>query len=180
MTTYPAYRTPEGLIVLGDYNSAGGLDSIHSSVGGRLAVRAAERLGPVLFEGSLASWCFEPWAALMEQLEQPFVWGYLDTPLDTCLQNIRERQARRGKPSELVRGGEQITRKYRSVELNREKAMAAGFICADLPHGSAGRWLRRFFLSAAGLELGEAYVVPAFETPLKGRFKNVEGRYEVG
>lgn len=88
----------KSFIVVGDYTRPqGGLDSIPTFKLQQQAILNAIALKPdhVIFEGILCSTVFGAWAPFMKDLKgkglSPFI-GYLDTPLDICIQRIYERQ----------------------------------------------------------------------------------------
>ena len=119
------------LIVVGPYRTdCGGCDAIKTqelvceSV--RLAARQAKH---VFFEGVIVSTLFSRYLTLSrEHPRAPFLWAYLDTPLDLCLARIQTRNG--GKPIKT----ELVADKVRSIERTRQKALAAGEHTLVVPH----------------------------------------------
>lgn len=146
----------DGVIVVGSYRTAcGGLDTVKTFELSRRVIRTAADLGGhVVAEGVLASTVFGSWAAFARQMDEagyPFAFCYLQTPVEVCLERIRQRIRDRG---EEVRFDEKLVRdKVRAVAATRERAMAAGLQVFDLPIGDEERALREIM----GGE-GDAYV----------------------
>lgn len=128
------YRS-DGVCVIGSYRTAcGGLDTIKTFELSRRVIRTALELGDshVIAEGVLASTVFGSWAAFARQMDEagyPFVFAYLQTPVEVCLERIRMRNGGKAIDEKLVRD------KVRAVAATREKAMAAGLQVYDLPLG---------------------------------------------
>jgi len=51
--------------------------------------------GHVLFEGLIASGLFGRYKTLEEKLKQPWLWAFLDTPLEVCLERVAHRRETR-------------------------------------------------------------------------------------
>lgn len=93
--------------------------------------------GHVVFEGVLISSSYGRVGTLMEEWGQEAVMGFLDTPLETCIQNVEARRVARGdgrtfnphnlatKYHQIVRGRAKIERegKLRVETLNYGKAL---------------------------------------------------------
>ena len=128
-------------VLIGPYppGKTGGCDRVHTFDLMRAAIRAA--LDPpafpvVLFEGITISTTFGSWAEFC--LSVPFVWEYMDTPLDLCLARVRERNQGAEFKEEMVRS------KFDSIRRTRAKALAAGFTVWDINHERASDELCAF------------------------------------
>ena len=67
-------------------------------------MRCYAPLGHVIFEGLLISHLFSRYAMLDRELFAqgiPFVWAFLDTPLEICLDRVRARREARGTETPL-------------------------------------------------------------------------------
>jgi hypothetical protein len=85
------------LYVVGSYeNVCGGCDGIKTQDEVCERVRGASAQGDVLFEGLLISHLFSRYASLARELSPtPFIFAFLDTPLEVCLQRVQDRRLQR-------------------------------------------------------------------------------------
>lgn len=125
------------VICVGPYHTpTGGMDALPSFDVNQDAINAAARMADhVICEGVLASTVAGSWLKFFSQFDYPDhepVIAYLDTPVDVCLQRIRERQARAGKVREIKE--DQVRDKVRAINATRAKFDAAGIRTIDLPH----------------------------------------------
>lgn len=115
------------LHVLGPYNKAtGGCDNIGTQDEVCNLVRQWAGKGNLLFEGLLISGLFARYNALDDELaEHHFIHGFLDTPLDKCIDRVLARRAAKGntKPFDPYRT---LVPKYEAVRVSRRKFEAAG------------------------------------------------------
>lgn len=88
------------VLVVGRYETAcGGCDGIKTQDEVCERVRRFNRLGHVVFEGLLISHIYSRYKLLHEELAtptQPYLWLFLDTPLDVCLSRVQQRRAAAG------------------------------------------------------------------------------------
>jgi thymidylate kinase len=88
------------LYLVGSYeNVCGGCDAIPTQDEICNRVRHWAHEGDVLLEGLLMSHVFSRYAALAMELQRqdvPSIFGFLDTPLDVCLERVNARRAARG------------------------------------------------------------------------------------
>lgn len=135
----PGYLVKElDLIIVGPYRTAcGGCDGIKTQ---DLICEAVENAfaeaNNVLFEGVIVSTLFSRYHALARKLgskspQGRFCWAYLDTPLETCLARIQERNG--GK--EINEG--LVASKVRAIESTRLKALEAREWVETIPHAHA-------------------------------------------
>ena len=126
---------------IGSYVTAqGGLDTVGSFELQQEAVMAAAKRWPhVICEGVLASTVYGSWAVTFGELARDgydVLVAYLDTPVETCLARIRERQERAGKVREIKE--DQVRDKVRAINATRDKfAKLPGITVVDLPHREA-------------------------------------------
>ncbi|MCR4301830.1 MAG: hypothetical protein NUV51_09490 [Sulfuricaulis sp.] len=111
VTPLDANRKPEGyrvdipglqkpVYVVGPYVTVcGGCDAISTQDEICRRIREYSRLGHVLVEGLLMSHSFARYVALDRELfawdETHCIWGFLDTPLEICLDRVRARREER-------------------------------------------------------------------------------------
>lgn len=142
----PAYKVQfrqpaDTMAILGSYeNTCGGMDTVKTQLAARTAVEeAAAAYHATVFEGILISTIYGPWAEVAQRLMDTgheYVWAFLDTPLDVCLERIYARNG--GKPI-----NEQLVRdKHRTIERVMNKADAAGMTVAVLPWQDAANKLQ--------------------------------------
>ena len=126
---------------IGSYVTAqGGLDTVGSFELQQEAVLAAAKRWPhVVCEGVLASTVYGSWATTFSDLARDgydVMVAYLDTPVETCLARIRERQERAGKVREIKE--DQVRDKVRAINATRDKFQRMRDVTVvDLPHRNA-------------------------------------------
>ena len=91
---------------IGSYrNVCGGCDTIKTQDLICSLVRHFAPLGHVVFEGLLASHLFARYAALYQEMRNiaklPFVIAYMDTPLEICIERVKQRRLEKGNEKEL-------------------------------------------------------------------------------
>jgi len=88
------------LFIIGSYeNVCGGCDSISTQDEICDRVRAYSTMGHVMMEGLLMSHLFSRYAMLDRELFAkgiPFIWAFLDTPLDLCIERVKQRREEKG------------------------------------------------------------------------------------
>lgn len=136
------------VLLVGSYRTAcGGLDAVPNFETSFNAIMRAVTLisqhgtaphRAVLAEGVLASTVWGSWGQFAAELRESsggdvqVAFCYLDTPLEVCLERIRQRQRASGKEREIK---EDLVRdKVRAVAATRLRAMEAGHLVYDLPH----------------------------------------------
>lgn len=111
-----AYQLPNNFFVAGRYPEGvgGGIDSALNSKGAldkceELLLRLAQR-GHVLFEGIMVSSVYGRWARMAQTY--PFVWLFLDTPLDVCIERVQARSTRKAINLERVKKRHDENQRY--------------------------------------------------------------------
>jgi ABC-type dipeptide/oligopeptide/nickel transport system ATPase component len=93
------------MYVIGSYkNVCGGCDTIPTQDLVCSLVRHFSQLGHVIFEGLLISHSLNRYAELWKELTGigiPFVFAYMSTPLDICLERVKQRRLAKGNTKEL-------------------------------------------------------------------------------
>lgn len=129
-----------GIVLAGAYRHgvpSGGCDCIATQDFVRQAVETAARQSQhVIFEGVIVSTIYQRYADWAEEEGSNLRFGYLDTPLEVCLSNIRKRQEASGKVREIK--VDQVEGKWNSIQRCRTKMLEAGLMVYDIPHGDAG------------------------------------------
>ena len=117
----------KALYVLGPYDKAtGGCDNIGTQDEVCNLVRKFAAKGDVLFEGLLISGLFARYNALDNELaEHHFIHGFLDTPLQRCIDRVLSRRAAKGNtmPFDPYKT---LIPKFEAVKVSRRKFEAAG------------------------------------------------------
>ena len=91
----------------------------------------------VVFEGILPSTVFGTWATADQALRaqgHTFVFAYMLTPIEECINRVRARRAAKGRPEEGFKT-ELVQDKFKSIAATRRKAQEAGRAVLDLPPG---------------------------------------------
>lgn len=142
-------RVIEGVVgVIGRYTTAcGGMDTMPSFDVCQGAIQfMVHRLKAdhVIAEGILASTVYGSWgkfAQVAKDHGHTFHFCYLDTPLEVCMERIKQRQEAAGSDKPIK--WELVADKFRAIAATREKALAAGFTVHDIPHNDAVAALSR-------------------------------------
>lgn len=126
----PITRLNDGVVIVGDYSPASygsttaGLDRISTQADAKAAILYASQGVPqpkaVLFEGIIVSTIFQGWLDFSKTLEEPMIWAFVETPVETCLTRIAARNGGKEINEDLVWD------KWRSIRRVKEKAVAAG------------------------------------------------------
>jgi len=102
-----AYGIPlkSNLFVIGSYEGSTtvtGADYIRSMVISERLIREYYKLGHVLIEGAIMSGLYTRFLNLSRELGKgEYVWLLLDTPMEECLDRVRNRNSRRKKPLDI-------------------------------------------------------------------------------
>jgi hypothetical protein len=126
------------LMILGRYKTVcGGCDGINSQDTICELVRMGAREGRNVFlEGSIVSDTFSRWDSLARELEaqgHQYVFAFLDTPLQTCIDRVLARRAAKGndKPFDPDKS---LVPRFRRVAALPEKFKAAGRTTCSVNH----------------------------------------------
>ena len=99
------YWRMQPVYLIGSYkNVCGGCDSITSQDMVCSLVRHFSQFGHVIFEGLLMSHLYARYVDLYNELtehEEPFVFAFMDTPIETCIERIIQRRLAKGNMKEL-------------------------------------------------------------------------------
>lgn len=139
------------VICVGSYSQVqGGLDTVSSFDAQQAAVQAAAGMADhVICEGILASTVAGSWLKFFKRLDPDHRVGiiYLQTPVETCLARIRERQERAGRVREIKE--DQVRDKVRSIQATRIKFAQAGIGTYSLDPGQEVEQLREIMTREA-------------------------------
>ena len=138
------------LYVVGSYeNVCGGCDQIKTQDEICDRVRRYSLLGDVVLEGLLMSHVYGRWAALADELQTSFIFAFLDTPEELCVQRVKDRRAARAEAKGVVLEplNETNTRqKWKDNRRTYEKFRSSGHDARWLDHTRPGeilmQWLR--------------------------------------
>lgn len=143
--------------IIGSYRTAcGGLDSMNSfGVQQDAIMWMINKLAPrhILAEGILASTVYGSWgvfAAGLADLGHQYIWCYLNTPLDICLDRIRGRQETSGRGVREIKT-DLVADKIKAIASTRERALKEGNIVYDLPYQIAEQAMRVIMLGEGDL-----------------------------
>jgi len=105
--------------------------------------------GDVVLEGLLMSHVYGRWAALADELQTSFIFAFLDTPEELCVQRVKDRRAARAEAKGVVLEplNETNTRqKWKDNRRTYEKFRSSGHDARWLDHTRPGeilmQWLR--------------------------------------
>lgn len=113
------------IYVLGPYvTPTGGCDNIQPYDGILDLIRKYAPKGHVLFEGVIVSSSYGRVGRLMEEYGKEAVMAFLDTPLETCIENVKKRRAAKGDGREL--DPKNLTFKYNGIAKSKIKIEAEG------------------------------------------------------
>jgi len=159
------WGVPGGFLAVGKYSTGcGGMDTIKTFDLQQEAVTAAcvwEKAGEaprhVICEGVLASTVAGSWVKFFDLMARGPVYApvktlvaYLDTPLELCLERIRERQRATDRGEREIKV-ELVRDKIKAIAATRAKMEAAGIATVLLRHDRAEQDLRDTLA-----EMGEA------------------------
>ena len=138
------WGTSGGYLAVGKYSTGcGGMDTIKTFDLQQQAVMAATRLpgSPrhVICEGVLASTVAGSWLEFFKQQEAQgnrVLVAYLDTPLELCLERIRERQRATDRGEREIKE-DLVADKIKSIKATRSKMEFAGIPTVLLRHDQA-------------------------------------------
>ena len=149
------WGTPGGYLAVGKYSTGcGGMDTIKTFGLQQEAIEAAARWegkagqGPrhIICEGVLASTVAGSWLEFFKRFDYPDhepVVAYLDTPLELCLERIRERQRDTDRGEREIKE-DLVADKVKSINATRAKFEAAGIRTLTLRHDHAQQDLLDF------------------------------------
>lgn len=135
---------PGGFLAVGSYDqNCGGLDTVPTFALQQQGVLRAVDLsvGPpkhVVCEGVLASTVAGSWLEFFKSVQptHQVLVAYLDTPLELCLERIRQRQEASGRAPREIKA-DLVRDKMRAIEATREKFEHAGIATVRLRHDNA-------------------------------------------
>ena len=122
----------ENIFILGPYeNKSGGVDNIDSADKVMDLIDYLAPMGHVIHEGLLQSTYYGKMGTHSLQYGENYVYAFLDTPIDVCLERVIHRRALNGTMSKF---DPQITRdKHATILRVRETVTKKGHVVADLP-----------------------------------------------
>lgn len=128
-------NVPKRVYVLGSYEqTCGGCDSIGTQDEICDLVRKYSQQGHVVMEGLLMSHLFGRYLALDRELDPlTYVWAFLDTPLELCLERVQARREARGVAKKPF-NPKNTTQKWHDIRRVREKALKESRDVRDLDH----------------------------------------------
>ena len=134
------YELDGGVYVIGSYeNVCGGCDTISDMDTVMARVEGCASKGSVIFEGLLVTGSYGRWLEVSKRVGGDFVWAFLDTPLDVCIERIMARRQARGDFRPL--NPKNTTSKWNSTVSHMNKARLQGERVVKLNHLSADKQL---------------------------------------
>jgi thymidylate kinase len=132
--------------VVGPYDrQIGGLDRIPSFEAQRNAIRAATKIADtVICEGVLASTVYSSWAEFFKEMGSVTVL-YLDTPLETCYDRIKQRQIEATGEAKEIKT-EQVAAKVKMIESTRQKFAKDGLNTLVVSSDEATDYIRQLIV----------------------------------
>jgi shikimate kinase len=128
----PGMMTP--VVALGPYGKAhcGGLDAISGTDTHVKLLDAHVQWGHVLYEGLLGSECYGAMGLASEKYGRDHVFAFLDTPIEVCIQRVKDRRLGKGNTKPL---NEDNTRgRVQKIANLRRKLLSQGKRVVDLDH----------------------------------------------
>ena len=127
------------VFILGSYgNKCGGCDTIRTQDQVCSYVRHFSQFGHVIFEGLLISHSFMRYYQLYKELHEehgiPFVFARMDTPLETCIERVKQRRMEKGNMKPLNTKNTEGT--YYSTITTAEKFSEVGVETRIINHKS--------------------------------------------
>lgn len=112
--------------VLGSYeNTCGGMDTVGSAAEVIELVDKYAKLGNVVFEGLLQSTYYGKMGEHSRQYGEKYVYAFLDTPIELCLERVVARRAASGRNNKF---NPQLTRdKHETIAALQRKLALQGF-----------------------------------------------------
>lgn len=141
------------IVILGSYATVcGGMDTITDINDARdlIVGYGTDENYPIMFyEGLFISHCLGTVAKGMADagLKERTVLGYLDTPLETCLERVHKRRAERGNTKPFKE--QNVVDDYQRVEWNYAKAKRDGWNAVDINHLEAQKEVEAWLDAAA-------------------------------
>jgi len=93
------YKLPDNFYLLGSYRAkGGGLDTLspHDRSALLPLIERYAAMGHIFFEALVISSTVPSYIEMAQRLKMPFIFAFLDTPVDLCIQRIYQRNG--GKP----------------------------------------------------------------------------------
>lgn len=141
----PLYGQFKQVVVLGRYTTVcGGMDTV-TDAATRLAMverwcTKAERGSLVLFEGLFTGNTYGAMGELSERSAVPWIYAFMDTPFDVCVQRVLTRRQARGddRPFDPAKGGKGIELVYRKCLSVARRAAEHGHSVYNIDHTQSG------------------------------------------
>ena len=135
------------LFILGSYvTDCGGCDTIPKV---SIVAETVERImdtgkpGLLFYEGLMISHMIGTVGATVHKYGLNHTMGFLDTPVETCIERVVERRIARGNDSPFD-PNRTLVKDYRAVRRCRENAIQQGFQVVDVPHANANQFVYDF------------------------------------
>ena len=133
------------LFVVGNYESdCGGCDRIRTPEEIAERVRKYAKLGDVVFEGLLITRTFARYQDLNRELkDHRYIWAFLNTPLETCIQRVKIRRESKGnfKPFNPKNTEDTWNRNRRAYQKAKAAGLDARWLSWDASIENAWAWL---------------------------------------
>lgn len=129
----PEYGISGPVYLLGPYtNTCGGLDSVGTWREAADLLHKYAGKGHVLYEGLLSSTYYGSFGKETERYGDDHIFAFMDTPLELCIERIKQRRAEAGNTKPL---NEENTRhRAKPIANVRAKVIALGRQVVDIPH----------------------------------------------
>lgn len=121
------------VVVLGSYqNNCGGMDTVSKASDAMDMVKKYQRVGHVVHEGLLQSTYYGAMGKDSVQYGDNYVYAFLDTPLELCLERVVARRAANESKNKF--DPQLTTDKHRTIERLKAKLPAMGHRVVTLRH----------------------------------------------
>lgn len=153
------------IYVIGNYsaNVCGGCDGITSQNMVCSLVRHFSQFGHVIFEGLILSHLYARYVALDGELTgvgERYVWAFLDTPLETCLERVQQRRDARGDDRPF--NPDNTIGKYESIIKCRAKVEELGREVITLEYENTTAQLMQLLIDDDQFDFSNSYREESF------------------
>jgi deoxyadenosine/deoxycytidine kinase len=123
------------IYVLGSYeNNCGGMDTVGSAKQVMNLLDRYAKIGHVVFEGLLQSTYYGEMGTHSLPWGQSYVYAFLDTPIEKCLERVEARRAEQGSKNKF---NPQLTRdKHTTIQRLQKRVFGMGHRVVTLAHDS--------------------------------------------
>lgn len=139
----------KNIFILGSYQvTCGGMDTVNDiNVAAEMVTHyGAKRDAFVFYEGLFISHMYGTVGEATAKFGDKHIFAFLDTPLETALDNVRQRRLAKGNTTEF--NPTNTIMDYRRVQLSKARILRFNRVVEDVPYERAGEWVLNRFKAA--------------------------------